>query len=355
MTAQSRKPSKKAKRRDWERRLGPYLDWMTYLACVAVVVTVLWLATTRSRTRVSFTGTSNQVLCNLAPLPTVSSVVELVEYPHLHASANALIVTGTTLRLASEGEGSSDARVFVPKSPQATAVIKFAGLYTVRLFMHKGNTLGLMAGGDVPFASTKPWAAIGMPNEYTIAFQFHYQPDTLLWKVVGTENVRLTVRTSGFDQDLMLEKPIGKSLEISGIPHPFQNIPIALGCCSSEWPPLIGQSVTLGPNGQTTNYVPMLFVKITAVPGSELVEAEPLMCERVSLDGAVGALSVSGVSQSLDSPVSLSFNGFLEVRPTADHQRLKYSLPGTANSLILAGHELIPTRLDAIGPFGRAC
>jgi hypothetical protein len=351
VTAQSRKLGKKAKRRDWERRLGPYLDWVAYLACAALVVTVVWLATTRSATRVSFAGTSSEVLCNLAPLPTVSRGAEPIEYPHLHASADALIVTGTTLRFASDGDGASDAEVFVPKSPQATAVIKFSSRYTVRLFMHKGYALGLMPGGDVPLASTKPWSTGSMPSEYTIAFQFHYHPEALLWKVVGIENVKLSVMTSGFDQDRTFEKPTGKRLEISGFPHPFQDVPVALGCCSSEWPPLIGQSLTLSANGETADYVPMLFVNIQANPGAELVEAEPLMCERVSLDGAVGSLSVGGVTQSVDNPVPLSFNGYVEVRPTTGHQRIKYALTGTAKSIIVSSQELVPTKLGAIGPF----
>jgi len=66
---------------------------------------------------------------------------------------------------------------------------------------------------------------------------------------------------------------------------------------------------------------------------------------------AVGTLSVSGNSQFLDTPVSLTFVGYLEVRPTSDHQQIKYALPGSAYSLIVDGHELLPTRLDAIGPF----
>jgi len=44
----------------------------------------------------------------------------------------------------------------------------------------------------------------------------------------------------------------------------------------------------LGPNGKTTNYLPMLFVKEKTDPNAELVEAEPLMCERGSLDGGSG-------------------------------------------------------------------
>jgi hypothetical protein len=348
VTAQPKKSSKKSKVRSWEGRLGWYLDWMSYLVCAALVVTVAWLATTRSLTRVSFTGTSSRVLCNLAPVPTISDDGRIVEYPHLHASADALIVTGTSLRFSGESDGSSEARVFTAKSPQATAIIKFDRRYTVRLFMHRGNTLGLMPGGDVPLASAKSWAALGMPNEYAIAFQFHYHPDALLWRVVGIEDVKLTVTTSGFDQDGIVEKRVGKRLEISAFPHPFPNV---LGCCSAEWPPLIGQSVTFGPNGQTANYLPMLFVNVHADPDTEPVEAEPLMCERVSLDGAVGTLSVSGNTQALDSPVSLSLNGRLEVRPTSDHQEIKYTIPGSTNSLIVAGDELLPTRLDAIGPF----
>jgi hypothetical protein len=224
----------KTRTKSWKRQLQRLLNWITYLVCTGLLATVIWLSMTRPPTAFSFSGTGNLLNCEQAPVLTVSEDLKEVEYPHFHVPADALIVTGTALRVTGDDKEASLARVSVPRSPQATAFIKFRTRYTVRLFMHEGNVLSILPGDVVPVASTKPWSSLGMPGEYTIAFLFHYQPDAPLWKVVGTEDADFTLRTSGFETDQALVKPVGKRLQIAGIPNVFTNAPIVLGCCSSN-------------------------------------------------------------------------------------------------------------------------
>jgi hypothetical protein len=341
----------KTRTKSWKRQLQRLLDWITYLACAGLLAVVVWLSMTRPPTPFSFSGTSNLLSCEQVPVLTVSEGLKAVEYPHFHVPADALIVTGTALRVTGDDEEASYARVSVPRSPQATALIKFGSRYTVRIFMHEGNLLSILPGDAVPVASTKPWSSLGMPGEYTLAFLFHYQPDAPLWKVVGTEDVDFALSTSGFDTDQTLVKPTGKRLQIAGLRHVFEDAPIALGCCSSDWPPLTGLHVTLKPNGQTANYESELFVHVRADSNTDLVEASPLMCKRVSLAAAVGEISWSTSSQLLKNPDDLNGVGHFHVRVASDKTQIRYTVSGTATSINLGTHELVPTRFEAMGAF----
>jgi hypothetical protein len=335
-----------------ERRLSRYLDWITYIICAALVGVIAWLAMTRAPTQFSFSGTSSLFSCEQLPAPTVSEGLKVVEYPHFHVPADSLIVTSTALRVTKDDEEASQADVSVPQSPQATAFIKFNSRYTVRLFMHEGNVLSILPGDRLAVASVKPWLSLRLPREYTVAFLFHYRGDAPLWKVVGTEKVDFTLRTSGFDTDQTLVKPIGERLQIAGIPHRFENAPVSLGCCSFEWPPLTGLRVTLKPDGQTADYESELFVHVrTDAKHFELVEAAPMICKSGGLVGAVGEISLTTGPQPLKNPGDLHVVGHFEVGVASEDDQVKYSITGTATSMAHGTNELVPTRLETIGPF----
>jgi hypothetical protein len=341
----------KTGRKSWKRRVQRLLNWVAYFACAGLVAVVLWLFTTRQPTPFSFSGTSNLLSCEQAPVLTVSEDLKEVEYPHIHVPADALIATGTALGISGDGEESPQARISVPMSPQATAFIKFRSRYTIRVFMHEGDVLSILPGDVVPVASTRPWRSLGMPSEYTVAFLFHYQPDSPLWRVVGTEDAEFSLRTSGFDIEQAFVKPAGKRLQIAGIPSVFKSAPVALGCCSSNWPPLEGLHVTLTPSGQTADYDPELFVHLRRDFSSELVGASPLMCRSGSIVAAVGEISLGTSSQLLKTPDNLHEFGRFEVRVAPEKDHIRYIVSGTATSITLRTHELVPTRLEAMGAF----
>jgi hypothetical protein len=347
MPPQARKPGRKARARLLGRWLPSYTDWTTYVGCTVLIAMIVWLASTRPPIPFSFTGASHLLRCELAPLSTVSGEGEPVEYPHFHVPSDALIAISTALRLATDDQeratGGSDS---VPQSPQATAVINFGRRYTVQLYMHRAYVITLMPGNAVPIAHEKAWSSLRLPDRYTIAFLFHYPPDAVMWKVVGTEDLEFTLRTSGFDRDQILTKPTGERLDIYGIPYSFHSTPAAL-----EWPPLMGQLLRVGPNGLVADYESMLLATVESDSNTDLIEASPLMCEKASLGGAVGELSSSVSGQPLRGPVDLRVIGAVEVRATHENQRISYMVTGLASSVTVGGRELVPTRLDAIGPF----
>jgi hypothetical protein len=75
------------------------------------------------------------------------------------------------------------------------------------------------------------------------------------------------------------------------------------------------------------------------------------MCKSASLVAAIGEISWGTNSQLLKNPGDLKGVGHFEVRMAPDKDQIRYTVSGTATSITLHAHELVPTRLEAMGAF----